>query len=183
MINESNPLSGKETTLLATILLSIALMIGIDILSDAKEGAGFSHMAVELIVAFIALIGYGLVMRTSMKAAASLRRTRDDLAKSRQESEYWRQSSKTFVDGLSKAIDEQFRKWKFSPSEKEVALLLLKGLSSREIAEVRDVADKTIRAQSTAIYEKSNLAGRAELSAFFLEDLLASKVETEHVSK
>jgi hypothetical protein len=30
----------------------------------------------------------------------------------------------------------------------------------------------TIRAQTNAIYSKSGLSGRSELSAFFLEDLL-----------
>jgi DNA-binding CsgD family transcriptional regulator len=58
-------------------------------------------------------------------------------------------------------------------SEKEVAFLLLKGLSLKEIAAIRETSEKTARAQSTAIYEKSGLAGRSELAAFFLEDLLA----------
>lgn len=56
--------------------------------------------------------------------------------------------------------------------EKEVAFLLLKGLSLKEIAEVRQTVEKTARLQATAVYEKSGLAGRSELSAFFLEDLL-----------
>ena len=71
------------------------------------------------------------------------------------------------IDGL------RGKPWRnFSPSECEVALLFLKGLSSREIADLRGVVDKTIRAQATSIYQKSGLAGRTELSAFFLEDLL-----------
>ena len=54
-----------------------------------------------------------------------------------------------------------------------MALLLLKGLSLKEISLVRGVSEKTARAQSFAVYAKSGLGGRAELSAFFLEDLLA----------
>jgi DNA-binding NarL/FixJ family response regulator len=76
------------------------------------------------------------------------------------------------VDGLSKAIDQQLSKWKLSAAEKEVAFLLLKGLSLKEIAEVRNTSEKTARVQSIAVYSKSNLSGRSELSAFFLEDLL-----------
>ena len=54
-----------------------------------------------------------------------------------------------------------------------MALLLLKGLSTKEIAAVRAVSERTIREQSGAIYTKASLTGRAALSAFFLEDLLA----------
>jgi DNA-binding NarL/FixJ family response regulator len=59
-----------------------------------------------------------------------------------------------------------------SPAEREVGLLLLKGLSHKEIAGVLDKSERTVRQQSLGIYKKAGLAGRAELSAFFLEDLL-----------
>jgi DNA-binding NarL/FixJ family response regulator len=55
-----------------------------------------------------------------------------------------------------------------------VALLLLKGLSFKEIAQVRNASERTVRQQALAVYAKSGLGGRAELAAFFLEDLLVS---------
>jgi DNA-binding CsgD family transcriptional regulator len=76
------------------------------------------------------------------------------------------------IGGLSHAIDLQLEEWKLSPSEKEITLLLLKGLSLKEIAEIRGVAERTVRQQSVNVYHKSGLSGRAELSAYFLEDLL-----------
>jgi DNA-binding NarL/FixJ family response regulator len=42
----------------------------------------------------------------------------------------------------------------------------------KEIAEARQVAERTTRQQATVIYGKTGLSGRASLSAFFLEDLL-----------
>jgi DNA-binding NarL/FixJ family response regulator len=54
-----------------------------------------------------------------------------------------------------------------------VALLLLKGLSHKEVATVRAVSERTVREQARSIYSKTGLTGRAALSAFFLEDLLA----------
>jgi DNA-binding NarL/FixJ family response regulator len=54
-----------------------------------------------------------------------------------------------------------------------VALLLLKGLSVKEIAAVRATSERTIRTQARSLYSKAGLTGRAALSAFFLEDLLA----------
>lgn len=79
--------------------------------------------------------------------------------------------------GLSQAIETQLSSWQLSASEKEVAFLLLKGFSLKEIANLRKTSEKTARAQSYAIYEKSGLTGRAQLSAFFLEDLLSPSAD------
>jgi DNA-binding NarL/FixJ family response regulator len=49
---------------------------------------------------------------------------------------------------------------------------MLKGLSHKEIAAARATTETTIRQQALAIYRKSGLGNRSELSAFFLEDLL-----------
>jgi DNA-binding CsgD family transcriptional regulator len=70
------------------------------------------------------------------------------------------------------AIDVQLERWSLSPAEKETALLLLKGLGHKEIAQVLDKSERTVRQQAMAVYRKAGLAGRAELAAFFLEDLL-----------
>ncbi|MCZ7679332.1 MAG: hypothetical protein M5U28_11460 [Sandaracinaceae bacterium] len=56
-----------------------------------------------------------------------------------------------------------------------MCLLLLKGLSLKEIAAARDTGERTAREQARAVYRKSGLSGRAELAAFFLEDLLAPR--------
>lgn len=77
-----------------------------------------------------------------------------------------------FARGLRRALDRQFARWSLSPAEREVLLLLLKGLSHKEIAEVRSTSETTVRQQALALYRKSGLASRTELSAFFLEDLL-----------
>lgn len=95
-----------------------------------------------------------------------------DLQVARAEGAQWRSDMRTLVQGLSQAIDAQFERWQLTPAEREVALLMLKGLSHREIAIARDTSERTIRQQAQAIYAKANLSGRAALSAFFLEDLL-----------
>ncbi|MGB0848721.1 MAG: helix-turn-helix transcriptional regulator [Thiolinea sp.] len=69
-------------------------------------------------------------------------------------------------------INQQFTDWLLTPSETEVAMLLLKGLSFEEIAGVRDTKEKTVRQQATAIYRKSGLNGRHEFAAWFFEDFL-----------
>jgi len=68
--------------------------------------------------------------------------------------------------------NQQFGQWLLSHSEKDVALLLIKGFSMKEIADFRSTHEKTVRQQATTIYKKSGLSGRQELAAFFLEDIL-----------
>jgi DNA-binding NarL/FixJ family response regulator len=95
-----------------------------------------------------------------------------DLAVARQEAERFRNEARDALRGLGEAIDRQFSRWQLSPAEREVGLLLLKGLSHKEVAAARSTSETTIRQQALAIYRKSGLHNRAELSAFFLEDLL-----------
>lgn len=73
----------------------------------------------------------------------------------------------------------QFDRWELTPCEKQVALLILKGLSFDEIAEVRDTSARTARKQAAAIYRKSNLKNRNEFAAWFFEDLLSESASVD----
>ena len=89
----------------------------------------------------------------------------------RAQGQHWRREARVFIDGLGQAIDAQFSHWGLTDAEREVALLLLKGLSLKEISTVRSTSERTVRTQARALYGKAGLEGRAALSAFFLEDL------------
>jgi DNA-binding CsgD family transcriptional regulator len=56
--------------------------------------------------------------------------------------------------------------------ERQVAMLLLKGLGHKEAAIVLDRSERPVRQHAVSVYRKSGLSGRAELAAFFIEDLL-----------
>jgi DNA-binding CsgD family transcriptional regulator len=102
-----------------------------------------------------------------------------DLDVARIQGRQWRDETRALLKGLGEAIDRQFLTWKLTEAERDVGLLILKGLSLKEIAAVRVTSERTIRAQARSIYAKAGLSGRAALSAFFLEDLLAP---IEHVA-
>jgi DNA-binding NarL/FixJ family response regulator len=55
---------------------------------------------------------------------------------------------------------------------RRIRLPLLKGLGHKEIAALLGKSERTVRQRAVAVYREAGLAGRAELSAFFLEDLL-----------
>ena len=73
---------------------------------------------------------------------------------------------------IRQALEPKTKEVVLTPAEREVALLLLKGYEHKEIASLLGRSDRTIRQHAVSVYRKSNLSGRAELAAFFLEDLL-----------
>jgi DNA-binding NarL/FixJ family response regulator len=108
-----------------------------------------------------------------------LGRTRSDLVEALVEAEQWKKESNELIEGLGAAIERQFERWQLTNAEAEVGLFLLKGLSHKEIAEIRQTSERTVREQSRALYRKSGLSGRSSLSAFFLEDLLLPHIAAD----
>ena len=156
----------------AAILLLVVVLVGLDVLGDARSGGSRVHLAIELLLMAIALAGtivLGWHLVAARRHAGALQR---DLSRAEAELGRFRTESEQHLRGLADAIDHQFERWGLTSAEREVALLLLKGLSSKEIATVRETSERTARQQALAIYRKAGLAGRAELAAFFLEDLL-----------
>jgi DNA-binding CsgD family transcriptional regulator len=96
-----------------------------------------------------------------------------DLDVARIQGRQWRDETRTLLKGLGEGIDRHFSTWRLTEAERDVGLLMLKGLSLKEIAAARLTSERTTRAQARALYAKAGLSGRAALSAFFLEDLLA----------
>ena len=97
----------------------------------------------------------------------------DNLDRTRRESIRWREHYQDTIRGLSAAINDQFERWELSAAEAEIAMLMLKGLGLKEIAEIRGTGERTVREQARSVYRKAGVANRSALSAFFLEDLLA----------
>lgn len=168
----------KERRILTLILIIVAGFIAMDVTTDLRAGAKTIHVFLESLIGVGALVGVFVLYREKILLQHQLdnevKHSRDVQA----EADKWRNEAKKYIDGLAFAIDQQLISWQLSPAEKEVAFLLLKGLSLKEIAEVRQTTEKTARIQSMAIYSKSGLSGRSELAAFFLEDLLLPQVKT-----
>jgi len=144
----------------AIILASATAFFAYDIIADLLEDSeGLFHILIESLV-FLAI---------SIVLFAELRRV------SRLKLEVLKERDKTarLSGELLAVMRGQFADWGLSPSECEVALLLIKGLSMKEISSAREVKEKTIRQQATSVYAKSGYAGRHELAAHFIEDLMS----------
>ena len=167
----------------ALSIVIILPLVAAAMVTNWADGAHPLHVAME--VTAMAAIGAVAVLaiRQGEHALARVRhqiadlratvaRSHEEVERSRAESQRWRTEAQQAVRGLAEAIDRQLVRWDLTPAEREVALLLLKGLSLKEIARVRETTERTARDQARAIYRKAGVAGRSELSAFFLEDLL-----------
>jgi DNA-binding CsgD family transcriptional regulator len=170
---EGEPVRPAALAIPSAILASTALLVGLDVASDARAGSSAGHIALELGIVAVALAGAIALWAQLLLARRRARALEGDLVRAEADFARFREESAEHLRGLSAAIDRQFDRWALSAAEREVALLLLKGLALKEIAAARETSERTVRQQALAVYRKAGLAGRAELSAFFLEDLLA----------
>lgn len=169
------------------LFVNLAILFGLaaalastDLLTDSSDGMSLLHVLTEGTIVAACGAGAWLALQRVRDLARRERDARDlaalldrDLARSQAEAERWRTETKDLRAGLCVAIDRQLERWQLSPAETQIALLLLKGLSHKEIAAARSVGEATVRQQSRAIYQKASVVGRHELAAFFLEGLLA----------
>lgn len=79
-----------------------------------------------------------------------------------------RRASGVFMD----LLQERFSEWSLSPAERDVALFAIKGMSTAEIATLRNTSEGTVKAQTNAIYRKAGVTGRPQLLSLFIEDLM-----------
>lgn len=179
----------RSSIALAALFAIVAALTGFDLALDLGHGIELQHAVAEGCVVLVGLAGASwmlLRLRALADQASDLNRraealeadllvSRAALVASAQDAERWKIEVGDLVAGLGAAIDRQLVRWELSPAEQEVALLLLKGLSHKEIADVRGTGEATVRQQSTAIYRKASLGGRHDLAAFFLEDLLGPR--------
>ena len=179
MLNDDFTSERRVLTGVLLAFLAVALFAAIDISADLGEGTALIHVVVEAAILVVGLLGSIFMTRRLVFALRRARAVRkealalaEQLEATRVEANRWRSEARDLMNGLAAAIDQQFDRWALSPAEKETALLLLKGLSHKEIANVRSVSEATARQQARAVYKKGGLSGRHDLAAFFLEDLM-----------
>lgn len=170
---------------LAAIFAAVATLAAFDLAHDLRAGTTVQHAAIEGGTAALALaVTAGLTVQ--LVAARRARQgleldaagLRASLTRAKADADGWRREASRWTRGLGDEIDRQLSVWALTPAEKEVALLLLKGLSHKEIAAARAVEESSVRQQARSLYRKAGIQSRSELAAFFLEDLLAPRAGT-----
>lgn len=162
----------EGTTTSIVLFLIIFAVMAADMWGDRATGASGLHLLAEATVLVLSAVGSLLVLRRFRALREEAARLGSRLQAARADAERWRAEAQGALRGLGEAMAGQFQQWGLTPAEQEVALLLVKGLSLKEAAQVRGTSERTVRQQALAVYRKAGVGGRAELSAFFLEDLL-----------
>ena len=165
--------------ILAVALLSIIVGGTADLVMDDPVTWLSFHVVFEML-----MIAGALLMATTLwlgwwRSAHAAAALEVRLAEQAMERDRWRASAREALEGLGRAIDAQFDEWRLTPAEREVALLLLKGHGHKQIAALTGRSERTARQHAGAVYEKAGLGGRAELSAFFLQDLMLPAAERD----
>jgi DNA-binding CsgD family transcriptional regulator len=157
---------------LTVLLGAIAVGGAVDLVLDRPRPGWSFHVLFEAALLALSLGAVAYLWLGWRDAGRTLARTRRELEARGAERDAWRGRAEKLLHGLGEEIDRQLRAWGLTPVERETALLLLKGYGHKEIATLQTKSERTVRQHAVAVYRKSGLSGRAELSAFFLEDLL-----------
>ena len=174
-------LDSRLYLILAIALASIVIGGAADLVMDQPRTWLSFHVIFETL-----MIAGALVMATTLwlgwwRSAHSAVVLRKSLAEQSAERDAWKASASAALDGLGRAIDAQFTNWHLTPTEREIALMLLKGYGHKQIAALTNRGERTVRQHAGVVYEKAGLTGRAELAAYFLNDLMLPDAEREAV--
>ena len=143
-----------------------ALFFAVEALADAvgaEDSVGLLDAEwFETVVTLALVLGVGF----------SALRLREILGRQRRMEQQLKAASADFAA----LLEEHFDAWGLTPSERDVALLSIKGLSIAEVAQLRNTKEGTVKAQCNAVYRKAGVTGRPQLLSLFIEALTAERL-------
>jgi DNA-binding CsgD family transcriptional regulator len=158
---------------IAALLAAIVALKLVDVLADVTLDLPLMHLVQEWTLLALSAFGCVYLIIDIRRRTRSMQQLHEHLSLSDAKLASLGTQLRDARHAYSTTIRNQFLDWGLTPSEQQVALLLLKGLSLQEIAAVRDTREKTVRQQASSIYGKAGLEGRHALAAWFLEDFVA----------
>ncbi|MEE4175838.1 MAG: LuxR C-terminal-related transcriptional regulator [Xanthomonadales bacterium] len=158
--------------LIAALLAAIVVLKALDLRADMTENLPASHLAQEWALLVLSLIGFIYLVIEMRRRTRALERLKQSLSFNQERVDSLGAELRAARAEHGKAVRREFQAWKLTESEQQVAMLMLKGLSLKEVAAIRDTREKTVRQQASNIYAKSGIDGRHALAAWFLEDFL-----------
>ena len=141
---------------------SFVLLITLDVLTEPDEIRPLELLvdAVTVLLTISAAVGVAL-LALRMQAQHEEKMTLiGDLETARKEGQHWRSKVQSKLNGIKVEMEAQFRLWGMTAAERDVGLLILKGLNHKEIAALRGTSEATVRQQAQSIYQKAELPGK-----------------------
>jgi len=163
--------SGKWAWLIRLVFLLVIITSITDIATDMGQGANIVHIIQESVICILALY---LLLSLFLSTRAQAKQNGQLLIELNEAKLHSARASKELVKAkriFGEEILKQFANWELTESESDVALFTLKGFNAKEIANLRNASEKTVRNQLTSIYKKSMTSSKVSFIAWFLEDL------------
>ena len=166
-ILDLRPTRRKVVFLGMALLLACMAFFGFDVMADivdrVKGGTSYATgELVHLIFEMCAVIGLGYA---AMTLRAYLRLLQAHAARSRETIQMLR-------GNFDEVLRDKFEAWGLTTAERDVTLLIIRGLSVAEIAAARNTAQGTIKAQSTSIFRKIGVGSKVELMSTIIDEFL-----------
>jgi DNA-binding CsgD family transcriptional regulator len=161
----------KWNTLVRVFFWIVAITSVSDIFADIRQGAHVLHMLQETMMFLFALSLLWILYQRTKAQVKRNEQLQTELDEARALST---KASKELIDAkriFGEEITRQFSSWSLTESEAEVALFSLKGFSAKEIANLRNTSEKTVRNQLTSVYSKSGTTSKLSFVAWFMEGL------------
>lgn len=158
--------------IIAAVLGVIMVLNTVDVWIDMGLGVPRWHIIEESMIVLASAAGFLYLLWEMRRRSKEMKQLASTLKNTDRQLQDITEEMRRARSHFSQSIQQQFGSWRLTPSEQQVAMLLLKGLSFKEIAVVRETREKTVRQQASSIYGKSGLDGRHAFSAWFLEDFL-----------
>ena len=150
--------------LISTQIVS-AVFFGADVVADflssegtARSASGHWHLAVELLATlslWAAIVFEAWYITRLLRRKAQLER-----------------NVSIASAAMHEVIEAFLGEWRLTAAEREVANLLIKGLTIGEIAKIRGNAEGTVKAHLNAIYRKSGTRNRGDLLSLIIDQLI-----------
>lgn len=168
-MSDHRAMSQSKIFLGLVVLLSCMAFFGFDVVLDIVEHRvkGTTYAVgelVHLIFEMLAVLGLGYAV-TMLRAYLRLLRA---------EAEHIRETINMLRGNFDEVLLTKFDDWGLTTAERDVTLLIIRGLSVADIAAARNTAQGTIKAQSTSIFRKIGVGSKTELMSLIIDEFLTS---------
>lgn len=126
------------------VLIVFAVFFIIDIILDLNEGIPLSHIWHEAVLFSLAIGAILWQVRIIFRKNIYISSLNTELLETKKSYQEWKEKTHAKTQELGHLIENEFGLWHLSQSEKDVALLLIKGFSMKEIADIRKTHEKTV---------------------------------------
>lgn len=167
ILASANSILNRGLLFVAFVSLVVILSV-FDLIGEFNDGESFAEMLDDIAMFLLGAAILCFMCVDYFRQKRSLSELKNQLESVRGKLD---QNGRHIGDQYRAVIQKQFDAWQLTPAEQEIAMTLIKGLSFKEVAQIRQTQEKTARQHAANVYRKAGLSGRHELAGWFFEDL------------